>query len=137
MRVERDLPRPRPQMRAGWACHGDFMTDLTAFLTEYLRRFDNAADADVAAEQIGSSMNCSFEVYLTESGTDGPEVTAYAEILPGGEIAEAHLEARQDGEVATCDIEPGTGLHRALQDAITDMWTGWDDRSAHPPLPPS
>lgn len=104
------------------------MTDLDALLSNQLQRFevDLPADADLP---LGSGMSCEFEAILLEPDLDaeGPTVTAYAEVAPGGAIGEARLVAREGYRSQEMDIADGSGLHRALRDWFDAMWWDWDE----------
>lgn len=106
------------------------MSDLTAALTRQTERVEEIVASGgrdaVLAMHVASSLRCEYELIL-RTGVDGPRVVAHASVDPGGCIAEAHLEARDDERSATVDIEPGTALWRAIQWRFTDMWGSWDE----------
>lgn len=102
--------------------------DLSALLSAQIRRFESARIRDEDLP-LSSSMSCVIEATVSEPdpGTDGPTVTARADILPGGMISEVQLEARHGAESRTMDVDEDTGLHRSLQSWCDDMWSSWDE----------
>lgn len=119
----------------GW--HRERMTnELASLLTTEIERFDSlvmTADGerwpsgDVLDDAVDMTMSCTFEAALTEPGANGPSITAHAEIAPGGLIGHAWIEAQYGHASETGDIEPGSGLHRALGLWFTNMWDSWDE----------
>lgn len=114
------------------------MTDLSALLTQHIGRFDallahpDTEAADVMGEQKAASLLCTFEATLSEPDTGGPRVEARAHIAPGGYAEEAEIVVWEGEEVARMDVEPDSGLHRALELWFGDMWVTWDDVQEEP-----
>jgi len=110
--------------------------ELAPLLTAEIERFEalvvtregeGSQPGVVLDHAVDMSLSCTFEVTLSEPGADGPSIKAHADVAPGGLIGDAWIEA-QDGHTSnTADIEPGSGLHRALALWFTDMWDSWDE----------